>query len=204
MSDTNVIPEFEFELGLRKDYRYPAAVLYDEAFGSKLSIITKNREKRIKLIYNSIKPELCFAAYHDNELVGIAGFYENGKSFLSNGSYKSLKRNLGFFRSLIAIAVNLFFIRVPQKKEFVMEGISVHPLYRGKGIGSKLLDKIFRHAQQQGCTRIRLDVIDTNQGAKKLYYKKGFEAEEVVSFPFLDKLFGFKYATTMVKRIQAI
>lgn len=44
---------------------------------------------------------------------------------------------------------------------------------------------------------IQLDVIDTNEGAKRLYERKGFEQTQVHKFPYLKGLLGFGGVTTM-------
>lgn len=46
---------------------------------------------------------------------------------------------------------------------------------RNEGIGSKLLDKIFKIAKQQKAQSITLEVNENNLPAIKLYQKLGFE-----------------------------
>lgn len=52
--------------------------------------------------------------------------------------------------------------------------IAVLPEYRGKGIGSKLIDAIFSKAREKHITHIRLEVRQSNEQAIKLYERKGF------------------------------
>jgi ribosomal protein S18 acetylase RimI-like enzyme len=78
-----------------------------------------------------------------------------------------------------------------------MDGIAVHCAYRGQGIGNTLIDKIICHATDLGLKSIRLDVIDTNPKAQKLYEKKGFRAIKTEQFPYLKWLLGFSSNTTM-------
>ena len=42
-----------------------------------------------------------------------------------------------------------------------------------------------------------LTVIDTNEGARRLYERKGFEETQVQKFPYLKSLLGFGGVTTM-------
>jgi ribosomal protein S18 acetylase RimI-like enzyme len=47
--------------------------------------------------------------------------------------------------------------------------------YRGKGISQKILDKIDYIAQEKGCCKITLEVLEGNKAAKNAYLKYGFE-----------------------------
>lgn len=54
--------------------------------------------------------------------------------------------------------------RTPARGELVMDGIAVDPARRGEGIGALLLDGVEEVAAEQGCRRIRLDVVEENRG----------------------------------------
>jgi ribosomal protein S18 acetylase RimI-like enzyme len=53
----------------------------------------------------------------------------------------------------------------------------VHPDYRGRGIGSRLLEAALRNADEIGLERVDLEVFATNAGAIKLYERHGFVQE---------------------------
>lgn len=66
----------------------------------------------------------------------------------------------------------------PLMDHVVEISINVHPQFRGLGIGSALL----RHAldwarQEQGITRVQLEVLTRNQAAVRLYERLGFVCE---------------------------
>ena len=82
-----------------------------------------------------------------------------------------------------------------------MDGIAVHKDYRGLGIGSQLLNGVVNHAREHGFATVRLDVIETNPGAKRLYERSGFIPVRTERFPYLRWLLGFGAATTMEFRI---
>ena len=52
-------------------------------------------------------------------------------------------------------------------------------------------------AVEYGFNRVRLDVIDINPRAKKLYERKGFKVVRTEKFPYLRRLLGFGGSTTM-------
>jgi GNAT superfamily N-acetyltransferase len=47
--------------------------------------------------------------------------------------------------------------------------------YRGRGIGSDLLEHIIRAARERGCRRVELDSAFDRKQAHKFYERKGFE-----------------------------
>ncbi len=52
--------------------------------------------------------------------------------------------------------------------------IAVHPDYRGRGLGHRLLLELERRAASHGCTRMTLEVRPSNAKAQKLYRQHGF------------------------------
>lgn len=110
---------------------------------------------------------------------------------------KGLIDHLGLFYGLWACAVFSLFEREPAKGELVMDGIAVANDCRGQGVGSLLLDYLINYAKNNGFCSVRLDVIDSNSRARKLYESKGFVAVNTEFFPYLKWLIGFLGVTTM-------
>jgi len=57
-------------------------------------------------------------------------------------------------------------------------GISVHPHFRGFGVGLALMHYLHAVASLRGCHRVRLRVRKTNHTAKQLYEKMGYTFTE--------------------------
>jgi ribosomal protein S18 acetylase RimI-like enzyme len=55
-----------------------------------------------------------------------------------------------------------------------LHDFAVLPEVRGSGIGTALLEEIERRARERGCSKITLEVHDSNEGAKRLYARFGF------------------------------
>ena len=57
----------------------------------------------------------------------------------------------------------------------VIHALGVHPDFTGKGVGRSMVEEAVRIAAGSGARAVRLDVLDTNEPAKKLYCRCGFE-----------------------------
>jgi len=55
--------------------------------------------------------------------------------------------------------------------------VAVHPLYRGRGIGERLMRELIRIAARRGAMRMTLEVRVGNAPAQALYRKLGFITE---------------------------
>ena len=174
-----------------------AAALYEAAFGQKFARAIPDREQRIAVLAQSFLPRFSFAALDGDRLVGLAGFHSPSGSLTGAMGATQLIGALGLVRGLWACALFSLFERTPVAGELVMDGIAVDAHYRGQGIGSKLLDAIVAYATEHQFRSVRLDVIDSNPRARKLYEAKGFRATKRESFPYLAWLIGFAGATTM-------
>ncbi|MBU2712994.1 GNAT family N-acetyltransferase, partial [Zooshikella harenae] len=145
------------------------ARLYDAAFGFKFSGAIANKESRIRILSKSFIPDFSYVAVVDHEIVGLAGFQTYYGALTGGMNLNVLMDELGLARGVWAAIVLSLFERKPKAQELVMDGIVVDSQFRGKGIGSMLLDKIVYHARKNGYNSVRLDVIDSNPRAKSLY-----------------------------------
>lgn len=79
-------------------------------------------------------------------------------------------------------------------KSLYLDDLYVKTQYRGKGIGTKLLTKIFKLAKDENCGRLRWQVLNWNINALKMYEKAGakidnewsncdFDFEQIKNFP---------------------
>lgn len=55
-----------------------------------------------------------------------------------------------------------------------LANIAVHPGYRGKGLGSLLLDRLIERAEAAGVRNLYLEVRASNERASDLYERRGF------------------------------
>ena len=192
----------EYRVGLPEQLRASAAALYDEAFRQKFEPIVKDPAQRVAILAEAICPEFAIVAIEADRLIGLVGFYEGGSSFTGGGTARGVITRLGWFKGLWALVLFSLFRKSPAPGTLRMDGIVVDSAMRGKGIGNELLDRLVKYARQRGWHQIRLDVVDSNPGARRLYERRGFVPIRTMSHPFLSRLMGFSVSTTMVKHLD--
>ncbi len=194
--------ELKIIRGIPEQYREQAAELYDEAFGQKFSAAIASRERRIELFIESFKLEYAVAAIADGGIVGLAGFQTDDGSLTSGIDYKLLLSQLGFIRGNKAALIFSLYERAKKPDEMIMDGIVVGSSMRGIGIGTRLLEEVASIARELKYQTLRLDVIDANPGARRLYERRGFVVTEEVKFGYLRWILGFGGATTMLRQMD--
>lgn len=96
------------------------------------------------------------------------------------------------------LAYLILFDRKPSVNQFLLDGICVAEDARGLGVGTRLLEAARELARSEGCTEMRLDVIDRNPRARALYERFGFQAMETTQTGWLTNRFGFTASTRMI------
>ncbi|MEZ4517481.1 MAG: GNAT family N-acetyltransferase [Chloroflexota bacterium] len=137
-------------------------------------------------------------ALDGDELVGLAGFHTDEGSLTGGLDVTGLIQQLGWLGATRAALVLSFYERKPATGELLMDGISVRADQRGQGVGTRLLHALKQYANERGYNQIRLDVIDTNAGARRLYEREGFVPVADQTFEYLRSVLGFGGSTTMV------
>ena len=187
--------------GFAEHERERIATLYWEAFGAKLGRTLGPREKALTYIRRVLSKDHAICA-HDSrgQLLGVAGF-KTAQGALVDGSIRDMASVYGWIGALVRVGILAFLERDVENVRFLMDGIFVDPAARGAGVGSHLLEAIVAEAASRGYGEVRLDVIDSNERARALYERRGFEAVSTQSTGFARYIFGFRSATTMVRRI---
>lgn len=189
--------------GFSDELRLSAAELYDAAFGSKLSIAIPNPISRMAVLKEGFNPVFSFVAVSTDEMVGIAGFKTAQGSLTGGISFRVLKEGIGYWGAIRAVLVLALLERKQSAGQLLMDGIGVSPKMRGRGIGTKLLHSLMEYAKKEGYRSVRLDVIDTNPAARRLYERVGFIPVKTKKFTYLKWLLGFGAATQMEYLLDA-
>ena len=199
----NQIVDYSVRLGWEGGLSMNAAEIYDEAFGRKFSAAMPDKEKRIAVLAEGFLPAYGFCVLAHDEILGLAGFQTKNGALTGGITLSMLIRNLGFFGGIRAGVILGLLERKPAKRELLMDGIVVGRPYRGNGFGTLLLDEIIKYAETHYFDSVRLDVIDDNPRAKKLYEARGFVAKKHNDYRRFKGLIGFSGATTMVFNVKS-
>jgi len=79
---------------------------------------------------------------------------------------------------IVGIALYYFVYYTWVGKSLYLEDIFIKDTYRGKNIGTALMEKIFEIAKTEDCKRIRWQVLKWNNKAIEMYKKFGAEIDE--------------------------
>lgn len=179
-------------------FRKDAVRLYDEAFAQKFSIAVPDQADRFRLFEKSFDLSFALGAIEDDQLVALAGYKTIEGALTSGVTFDVLRESLGIVKALRAAAIFTLYDRPLASGVFLMDGLCVDSSQRGKGVGTLLLDHIKALAHQRGYQSVRLDVIETNPKAKKLYQKQGFVVTTTQTYGFLKPILGFGGHDTMI------
>lgn len=194
----SAIDEVVIQKGLPSGLVDQAGFILHEAFSQKLAIIIRNPNKAERVIAASIDPEMCFSAFYGGKLYGVAGMQIGKRRFL-NARWKPCRSILGFWSGLYAFFLFHLFYGKENPTEIYIDVAAVSPEWRGCGIGARLLEGIAVYGRELGLQAVSLDVVNTNQGAQRLYERLGFFPVKELHYPIPERLVGFTASTIMRK-----
>lgn len=188
-------------VGFHDSERPRIAELYWAAFGDKLGRVMGPAAKGRAFVARVADPTHALTYRDpDGRILGLVGF-KTAESALVGGDLSDLAAVYGWPGAIWRLCVLALLERDTENRRFLMDGICVAEEARGRGIGTVLLEAIAREAATRGFDEVRLDVIDSNGKARALYERRGFEAVGEQAMGPLRHLYGFRSATTMVRRL---
>lgn len=191
--------------GFFESQRRRAAEIFYDAFSTKLEPVVGSRRQAVEMISRALQPDRVIAAVVHGELVGLVGLAYGGREMV-RFTWSNLAREFGWLRAAPKALAARFAFGSPRKsrrseRDMSIEGIAVDSSMRGRGIGTSLMDAVFEFARVKGFDNVRLDVVDTNPDARRLYERLGFEAEKTMRLPWTERVLGFASWTVMVKSV---
>jgi len=176
------------------------ASLFFAAFEQKLCAVFQGKEKGLDFVQQNLNPERIVPLFSGEELVGVMGLEFGGKTWID----PSWSQLWGFYawKAFSVAFWGLPLMHRPDSKTLCIDSIAVHPLFRGRGAGSHLLEWAFAFAQKKDYRSVSLYVVHSNDKARKLYERLGFQVkkERHVPFPWSKRL-GFSSAFLMERPV---
>ncbi len=186
--------------GLPEGFRKIAARTYFKAFHHKFETILGPEKVGVPVLEQDFNPSHAIVATHGGEFAGLAGFQDEGRRF-ADFRAKTLIRAFGVIRGMVKYGLLCLVSRRRKPGELLFDGLVVQPDMRGKGIGSGLLSAMFDLARKKKCSQVRLSVMDTNTGARRLYERMGFVPVKTIRLPLFKRFLGFSALTHMVRPV---
>jgi len=185
---------------LPDDLADDAAALYLSALADKLVPVYGVGPRARRALMRGFNRHMCITAVENDRLVGILGIQTAAAGFM-NVTINTLRPFYGTLGSLWRMALLAFLNHSPMADEAYIDGVAVSPAYRGRGVGAGLIAAMEAWATRQGLSIIRLEVVDANPRAEKLYRRIGFEAVREQTVWPVGTLFGFRSSTVMAKSL---
>jgi ribosomal protein S18 acetylase RimI-like enzyme len=187
--------------GLLPEQIPDAARLYWQAFAGKLGWVLGPDARALAFFSLAIRPDLCLCAVSDDgQLLAIAGLCGPAGGF-AGGRPEDLAMIYGHFgakwRSMAMEAVP----RDEDPSRLLIDGLCVDALWRGQGIGSRLIAQAQDLARQGGFAAVQIDVAEQNHPAIRLYQRLGYRIVNRQSTGPLRWLFGVSATFIMVKDV---
>jgi ribosomal protein S18 acetylase RimI-like enzyme len=181
--------------GLDSSHAARVAELFYMSFGLKLAglVLPRDREAGMALLAASFCLDEVYAALDArDQVLGVAFVTGHGRVLCPGRDALAVAygRIGGAWRYAAYRAL------VGRRREYPrdvrgLEGFSVSPECRGKGIGAAMIDRIVSDARAEGARAIKLNVGDTNP-ARHLYERSGFRKTRTGGVgPFARRL-GFR------------
>ncbi|MDW7739024.1 MAG: GNAT family N-acetyltransferase [Bacillota bacterium] len=148
-------------------------------------------EKMMQMEYNYFTyPHVNCAVTDEGEVVGVlVGFEGKEKKALDQVSGKCFAQAFGFLTFLIRIPSYMRLSGISWKEidddGYMVNSLCVAPDYRGKGIGSKMMEWVFSKHK-----KVYLDVNIYNEKAQSFYERLGFEPESRNTMNYKGKTVG--------------
>ena len=193
------------KIGLPENYYSEAATIYTEAFYEKSKRLFGSQEKMKCWFKKSFNPELAIVALANDHLVGVAGIACNDRRFLKL-SLPVCIEEFGFLPGLLKyllseIGSEIVGLHRYDRGQLLLVTVAVASNMRGMGVGTLLIEKVCEYAKQNSLNSVRLQVVDNNPKARKLYDRLGFEQTKIDRNPLLKKIIGVGAISTMVKQV---
>jgi ribosomal protein S18 acetylase RimI-like enzyme len=162
--------------------------LFDFFFGNKEKSASKI-EKLVRAGHNTIGYErvMVFTEEGNNQLQGIL-VYSCGLEAEEMDELKVLRENLSLWDVLKFVLIDWWdshFLTDLKDEDFYLACVAVDKEARGKGVGTFILEQAKEIARKYGFKRAVLDVDLDNEGAYKLYKRRGFKVFNKNSIPWI-------------------
>jgi ribosomal protein S18 acetylase RimI-like enzyme len=188
--------------GIPDALSHQAAQLYWQAFGVKLGRVMGPAPLAHDYLVRVMRREDAICALDaEGQLLAIGGYKTEAGSF-AGGTLADLRAVYGragaAWRQMLLNRVAEAGSGLGDEHSFLIDGICVRADWRGRGVGAALTRALVEEGRRRGYPAVRLEVIEDNHIARRLYERLGFEMAGSHHIGALRHVFRFTVAIEMI------
>ncbi len=141
-------------------------------------------KKLVKAGNNSLGYDRVYVVTEDDQILGIM-IYSKVNEVSRKQDYKMFFKvfnPVDAIKFLLIDIIEGIFLSDLHENDYYLACVAVDEKFRGKGIGTFILERSKELAKDEGCKRVVLDVDLENEGALRLYERIGFKVLNKKSF----------------------
>lgn len=173
--------------GIKEEERDLVSEILYEAFSEKLKPVFGSKKKSLRIFSRYLNAPKILVAREMDKVVGVAGLKYDNVNWLNLNLFDAI-REFGFLIFRVGI-IGFPLVATRLKGDLLLDVLAVSPEARGRGIGTKMLQFLLSFGKERHLKKVRLYVIRTNEGAKRLYEKMGFATVKLHKIPRLWRNF---------------
>ena len=183
------------------DDKKAIAQIIKDGFWGKMANFFKRADNNetLNVLEESITFDKGFYYKEDGIVLGVVLLSTKKIPYLHFG--KSARKKLGFWNATL-LQIGFATLNPKYSDGLKLEMIAVSPEARGKGVGTKMFDHLYKIAKNEGFQILTLEVIDSNKKAKDLYTRLGYKEVKYSSSALFTRNMGFNGSFTMQKSIE--
>ena len=178
MADERRTAPIEISEGIADERLDDALRIAYDAFAAKFRIGFRDADDLIRLFRDSVNASACLSAVVDGRLAGILLLHTTEREFFRLRVCALFTRftPVRAFRMLF----NLLLLHEGAKPGvFTVDALAARSSFRGRGVGTTLLERAEELARSQGKATMALGVLGDNDGAIRLYERRGYRTTRV-------------------------
>lgn len=165
---------------LKQDRKKAVILIYDAIHDIAYALSGENEKPKVleqleryfcqevnRISYNN-----CLVKMVDDEPVGIVIAYHGKDAWQLDKPIRQHLKNL--------TGKELALDKEADASDYYVDTVSVNPLYRGRGIGTELLQAVIVQAKDRGYSTVSLNVEEKNLKARRLYERLGFTYKKTI------------------------
>lgn len=187
---------------LNEEEKKQATEVFVEGFFPQLKLLSKDREKLVRLFQPTFSQDQVFGCVYRSRIVGIVG-YSTTTGRAQTYQRENFIKELGWFKGRLIykmLSRELESVLQLRDKQCYIESLATAENMRGKGVATALISYLLVHLDDY---EHMLEVADTNQSAIQIYERLGFEVDKIKPLRLFRWMAGYN-ALLFMKYVRSV